>query len=373
MDSTGCVVIGAGVVGLAITRSLSRRGLETVLVERHDAFGRETSSRNSEVIHAGFYYPASSLKARLCVEGNRLMYDYCTKHDVPHKRCGKLVVARDENEEKKVRHLFDQGNANKVPGLELCEGRRLRSFEPEISGTLALWSPSTGIFDTHTLMKRLEYDAQEAGATIAYNAEVMGITKSACGYDVSVRDTDGSTMVLACERVVNAAGLFSDKIAAMAGIDIGGSGYRIRYCKGEYFSVSNRHKNRLKHLVYPAPTAISLGIHGVLGLEGNLRLGPSAMYVDTIDYDVEPSHAAEFFTGAKTLFPFLLRDDLSPDMAGIRPKLQGKGDGFRDFVIRDEADKGLPGFIDLVGIESPGLTSALAIARYVEQIIDPAG
>jgi L-2-hydroxyglutarate oxidase LhgO len=371
MDTTACVVIGAGVVGLAIARALSRHGLETVLVERHDAFGRETSSRNSEVIHAGFYYPTSSLKARLCVEGNRLMYAYCNARDVPYKRCGKLVVARDEGEEKKVRSLFDQGNANNVPGLELCDGGRLHSFEPEISGTLALWSPSTGIFDTHTLMKRLEHDAQEAGATIAYNAEVTGIMKSGIGYTVVVRDVDGSTMTLACERVVNAAGL-SSKVAAMAGIDIGRAGYRIRYCKGEYFAVSNRHRNRMKHLVYPAPTAISLGIHGVLGLEGNLRLGPSAVYVDVVNYDVDPSHAREFFTGAKPLFPFLREDDLSPDMAGIRPKLQGEGDGFRDFVICDEADRGLPGFINLIGIESPGLTSALAIARYVETIIDPA-
>jgi L-2-hydroxyglutarate oxidase LhgO len=370
MDTTAYVVIGAGVVGLAIARALSRRGLETVLVERHDAFGRETSSRNSEVIHAGFYYPPSSLKARLCVEGNRLMYAFCSEHDVPYKQCGKLVVARDEGEEKKVRHLFDQGNANDVPGLELCNGDRLHSFEPDISGTLALWSPSTGIFDTHTLMKRLEHDAQEAGATIAYNAEVIGIRKSGSGYEVAVRDADGSTMTLGCEQVVNSAGLSSDRVAAMAGIDIGRAGYRIRYCKGEYFSVSNRHKNRIKHLVYPAPTAISLGIHGVFGLEGNFKLGPSAVYVDTINYDVDPFHARDFYTSAKTMFPFLEEADLSPDMAGIRPKLQGPGDSFRDFVIRDEADKGFPGFINLVGIESPGLTSALAIARYVESVID---
>lgn len=370
MDRVGCVVIGAGVVGLAITRALSRRGIETVLVERHDAFGRDTSSRNSEVIHAGFYYPTGSLKARLCIEGNPLLYEFCTAFDVPHRRCGKLVVARDPDEEEKVNHLFAQGCANGVPGLALYSSERIRELEPAIAGTLALWSPSTGIFDSHTFMKRLEQQAQEAGATIAYCCEVTGIARSGDGYAVTVNDSDGSTTVLACERVVNAAGLFSDRIAAFAGIDIDGAGYRIHWCKGEYFSVSNRHKNRLTHLVYPAPTTISLGIHAVLGLEGNLRLGPSALYVDAIDYRVDPAHRSEFYLSAKTMFPFLEEDDLAPDMSGIRPKLQGSGDSFRDFVIRDEAERGLPGFINLIGIESPGLTSALAIARYVESIVD---
>jgi L-2-hydroxyglutarate oxidase LhgO len=370
MDNVETVIIGAGVVGLAIARVLSRQGLEVVLLERHDAFGRETSSRNSEVVHAGFYYPASSLKARLCVPGNRLLYEFCVAHDVPHKQCGKLVVARDAGEEKKVIHLFDQGNGNGVPGLVLCDSARLRSFEPDISGTLALWSPTTGIFDTHVFMKRLERDAIAAGAVIAYNCEVTRLYRNNGRYEVEAADADGAPAMLACERVINAAGLSADKVAAMAGIPIDNAGYRIHYCKGEYFSVSNRHKGRMKHLVYPAPTSISLGIHGVLGLEGNLRLGPSASYVDTIDYDVDPAHGREFYANAKTLFPFLEEADLSPDMAGIRPKLQGEGGGFRDFVIRDEADKGLPGLINLIGIESPGLTSSLAIAQYVEEIID---
>ncbi|MBN2188557.1 MAG: FAD-dependent oxidoreductase, partial [Chitinispirillaceae bacterium] len=183
------------------------------------------------------------------------------------------------------------------------------------------------------------------------------------------KDTDGSPLIIACETVINCAGLWADKVAAMAGIDTVKAGYTIRYCKGEYFSVSNRHRGKLSRLVYPAPTQVSLGIHGVLGLDGSMRLGPSAVYVDELNYDVDAGHRREFFESARTLFPFLEESDLSPDQSGIRPKLQEAGGPFRDFVIRDEADKGLPGFINLVGIESPGLTSALSIARYIQKLL----
>ncbi|MBN2036740.1 MAG: NAD(P)/FAD-dependent oxidoreductase [Chitinispirillaceae bacterium] len=369
MDTTECIVIGAGVTGLAISEALSRNGREVVLLERHDSFGRETSSRNSEVIHAGFYYPAGSLKARLCVEGNSLLYAFCEANDVPYKRCGKLVVARNDDEQRKINHLFEQGKENGVRDLEQCAPPRIRELEPDIRGTLALLSLSTGIFDTHAFMKRLEQRSLDAGATIAYNCEVIGMTGSGGQYEVLVKDVDGSDTALRCERVINAAGLAAGRIAAMAGIDIDRAGYRVRYCKGEYFGVSNRHKGRLSHLVYPAPTAISLGIHGVLGLDGGLKLGPSAFFVDEINYDVDPAHARDFYASAKSLFPFLEPGDLSPDMAGIRPKLLRDGESFHDFIIRDEADRGLPGLINLIGIESPGLTSALALAGYVKRLV----
>jgi L-2-hydroxyglutarate oxidase LhgO len=218
-------------------------------------------------------------------------------------------------------------------------------------------------------MKRLEQRATGRGATVAYNCEVIGVSRATDGYEVTVRDADGSPLALACANVVNAAGLSADKVAAMAGIDIEKAGYRIHYCKGEYFSVSTRHRGKLGRLVYPAPTAISLGIHGVLGLDGSLRLGPNAFYVSEINYDVDASHRQEFFASAVQLFPFLEENDLAADMAGIRPKLQYGGESFHDFVIRDESDRGLPGFIDLVGMESPGLTSALAIARQVKEMV----
>lgn len=369
MDHVDIAIIGAGVVGLAIAERLSVNGRRIVVVERHDAFGRETSSRNSEVIHAGLYYPPGSLKAKLCVEGNRLMYEFCEENGVPYKRCGKLVVARTLAEEAKIRHLFGQGTANGVEGLEIADGGRMRGLEPHCAGLWALVSPSTGIFDTHTLMKRLEARACDKGAIFAYNCEALAVSRKSGRYEVAVKDVDSEEVTLRCATLINAAGLAADRVAAMAGIDPDAAGYRTHFCKGEYFGVSNRHRGRLSHLVYPAPTPISLGVHGVLSLDGACKLGPSAFYVDAIDYSVDPAHKDAFYANAKTLFPFLEPDDLFPDMAGIRPKLQSEGEGFRDFVIRDEADKGLPGFINCIGIESPGLTSALAIARHIEKLL----
>jgi L-2-hydroxyglutarate oxidase LhgO len=369
MEKTDIVIIGAGVVGLAIAERLSLNKGDIVVIERHDSFGRETSSRNSEVIHAGFYYPPASLKTSLCVAGNRLMYEFCSECGVPYRRCGKLVVARTPEEEDKVANLFEQGTAGNVPGLTLIGAKRIEELEPAVQGRSGMLSITTGIFDTHTLMNRLQQRATDRGVTFAYNCEAIAVSRENGEFEVSVKDVDGSVMSLGCGTVINAAGLSADRIAALAGIDTEKSGYRIHYCKGEYFSVSSRHRGKLSRLVYPAPTPVSLGIHGVLGLDGSLKLGPSAFYVDKLNYDVDGSHRQEFYESARTLFPFIEENDLSPDMAGIRPKLQFGGGPFRDFVIRDESDKGLPRFINLIGIESPGLTSALAIARYVEQLL----
>ena len=369
MEKTDFVIIGAGAVGLAIAERLSLDKNDIVVLERRDSFGRETSSRNSEVIHAGFYYPPSSLKTSLCAAGNRLMYEFCSACGIPHRACGKVVVARTPEEEKKIISLFEQGSAGGVPGLTILDEKRLIELEPAVKGYTGMLSATTGIFDTHTFMKRLEQRATDQGVIFAYNGEAVGIAPVNGGYEVTVKDVDGSLMSLRCDSVINAAGLSADKVAALAGIDTEKAGYRIHYCKGEYFSVSNRHRGKLSHLVYPAPTTVSLGIHGVLGLDGSLKLGPSAFYVDELNYDVDGAHRLEFFRAVQTLFPFIEEDDLSPDTAGIRPKLQYGGGPFRDFVIRDESDRGLPGFINLIGIESPGLTSALSIARYVEKLV----
>jgi L-2-hydroxyglutarate oxidase LhgO len=279
------------------------------------------------------------------------------------------VIARNPEEEKKVINLFEQGSAGGVPGLSLINAVRIAELEPVVQGRTGILSATTGIFDTHTFMKRLEQRASARGVTFAYNCEVVAVSRNNGGFEVSVKDVDGSVMSLCCGAAINAAGLSAEKIAVLAGIDTEKAGYRVHYCKGEYFSVSGRHRGKLSRLVYPAPTPVSLGIHGVLGLDGSLRLGPSAFYVDEINYDVDASHRHEFYLAARTLFPFIEEDDLSPDMAGIRPKLQFGNEPFRDFVIRDESDKGLPGFINLIGIESPGLTSALAIAGYVEKLL----
>ena len=369
MEKTDIVIIGAGVVGLAIAEHLSGRGREVVVLERHDSFGQETSSRNSEVIHAGFYYPPGSLKARLCVEGNRFLYAFCRDHEVPHRRCGKLLVAQAGKEETKLRELFRQGTDNGVEGLTLIDKKGIAGLESVVAGDFGMLSLSTGILDTHVLMKRLERLTMDHGAIVAYGCEVMALSCVNGGYAMTVRDADGMIMTLQGERVINAAGLSADRIADLAGIDTQRARYGIRYCKGEYFSVSPRHRGKLSHLVYPVPTGVSLGVHGVLSLDGSLKLGPNAFFVDTIDYGVDAGHRRDFFNAGRLLFPFIEEDDLSPAMAGIRPKLERVGDEFRDFVIREENDSGLPGFFNLVGIESPGLTSALAIARYVGELV----
>jgi L-2-hydroxyglutarate oxidase LhgO len=368
MEKTDVVIIGAGVVGLAIAERLSHIGRSVVVVEHNDSFGRETSSRNSEVIHAGFYYPPSSLKARLCVEGNRLLYDFCREQGIPHRRLGKLLIACSRDEEEKVHNLFEQGSKNGLEGLVLLDKKGIVVLESAVAGSAGMFIPSTGILDTHAFMKRLEQLAMACGVIFAYNCEAIAITRANGNYEIGVIDADGSTLVLSCEMVINAAGLSADRIAGLAGIDPDTADYRIRYCKGEYFGVASRHRGKLSHLVYPAPSPISLGIHCVLGLDGSLKLGPNAFFVESIDYSVNATHRREFYLAGRTLFPFIKEYDLSPSMAGIRPKLQQIGETFRDFVIQDERDRGLPGFINLVGIESPGLTSSLAIAKRVAML-----
>ncbi|HUI91094.1 MAG TPA: NAD(P)/FAD-dependent oxidoreductase [Chitinivibrionales bacterium] len=370
MEQSHITIIGAGVVGLAVAARLSKKHKDIIVLEQHDGFGRETSSRNSEVIHAGFYYPADSLKARLCVAGNHLLYELCAANNIPHNKIGKIVIANSVAEQEKVHSLFEQGKKNGVPDLGLLSKQQVLAMEPNIRAELGLHSPSTGIVDTHALMKYFEAAATARSVTMGYNCSVKAVQKIGEGYLVTVRDADGEEMEIASEIVINCAGLSSDKIAATAGIDVAKRGYAIHPCKGEYFSVSNRHRGKLSRLVYPAPTPISLGIHAVLKLDGSFKLGPNAFYVDKIDYDVDPSHRRDFFQTAKGYLPFLEMDDLSPDQSGIRPKIQAEGEGFKDFIIREERDKRLPGFIDLIGIESPGLTAAPAMAEHVGDMVD---
>lgn len=369
MEKTDITIVGAGVVGLAVAYRLARTKKEIIVLERHDGFGREASSRNSEVIHAGFYYPPDSLKTRLCVEGNEMLYDLCDARAIPHARIGKIVIANTREEIDKIHALFEQGKKNGVQGLELLTGGQVLKKEPDILAQEGLYSQSTGIVDSHLLMKYFEQSALAAAATIGYNCRVTAVHRDGDGFAVRILDADAEDMELHSDIVINAAGLYSDRISEMAGIDIDAAGYRIHPCKGEYFSVSNRHRGRISRLVYPAPTPISLGIHAVLKLDKSLKLGPNAAYVDAVDYDVDPSHQQEFYATARAYLPFLDYDDLSPDMAGIRPKLQTEKETFRDFIVREESDRGLPRFVNLVGIESPGLTAACAIAEQVERIV----
>ena len=368
MEQVDVLVVGAGVVGLAVAERLAG-GREVAVVERHDGFGRETSSRNSEVIHAGLYYDERMLKTRLCVRGNPLLYERCARRGIPHARTQKIVVATTAAEEEPLRALRAQAVRNGVPGVRLIGREEIRRLEPQAEGLLGLLSPDSGIVDSHALMAHLEAEAKGKGATVAYGAEVTAIRRVPGGYEAQVRDADGGLFALRAAALVNSAGLQADRLAALAGIDVDAAGYRIRPCKGEYFRVADRHRGRLTRLVYPLPSPIHLGAHAVLQLDGRLKVGPSSFYVDTLDYSVDPSHGRDFWEKAHPFLPFLSPEDLSPDQSGIRPKLHGPGEPIADWVIREEADHGLPGLVDLVGMESPGLTACLAIAEEVAGLL----
>jgi L-2-hydroxyglutarate oxidase LhgO len=369
MESVDILIVGAGVVGLAIADRLAKPGREIALVEKNDGFGRETSSRNSELIHCGMYYGETLLKTRLCVKGNPMLYALCTRQGIPHRKTGKIVVATEEEEIGALHAILEQGKKNGVQGLELIGAEGIGKLEANASGILGLYSRESGILDVHRLMGYLEHSAKSKGVTVAYNSAVTGISRSQGGYTVEIAEPGGAALALGAGCVVNAAGLQSDRIAAMAGIEVDRHGYRLHPCKGEYFRISHRHRGKLGRPVYPIPSPVHLGAHAVLGLDGGLKLGPSSFYVNAMDYSVDPSNQREFHEKGRKFLPFLELEDLAPDMAGIRPKLYGPGEPFRDFIIREESDKGLPGFIDLVGIESPGLTSCLAIAEMAAGLL----
>jgi L-2-hydroxyglutarate oxidase LhgO len=371
VDRVDIVIIGAGVVGLAIAERLSRskESLEAVVIERRDGFGRETSSRNSEVIHGGLYYSENLLKTKLCVQGNPMLYELCRNEGIPYRKTGKIILATDALEEEKLNAIFRQAKTNGVPGVSLITQEEVQALEPYVYAVSGLYSPESGIIDSHQLMKYFEQTAESRGTVVAYGTEAIGLEKSADGYVVEIKDADGEQVQLESAVLINSAGLLADRIAWMAGIDIDEEGYRIYPCKGEYFSVSSRHHGKVGHLVYPTPSPVHLGAHAVLSLDDRLKIGPNAVYVDEISYEVDPDQQRDFYTNAKKFLPFLEYEDLTPDMAGIRPKLYRRDEPFRDFIIREEGDRGLSGLINLVGIESPGLTACLAIAETVEALL----
>jgi L-2-hydroxyglutarate oxidase LhgO len=361
-------VIGAGAIGLATAREIAQKKKQAFVFEKNRSFGLETSSRNSEVIHAGIYYPEDSLKAKLCVEGKNLLYSFCDKHNIAYNKCGKIIVAADENEITQLEKLYDQGRMNDVRDLVLLARTELKKLEPNIEARAGLLSPSSGILDSHDLLKFLYNQARESGAEFVFDAEVIGIERAGAKYKVQIKDRDGISAFIA-HIVVNCAGLNSDRIAQLAGVDIVKAGYKLHYCKGEYFSLDSKYRNLISRLIYPTPDQAGHGIHWRQTLDGRVLLGPGAHYVQAIDYAVDETHKQYFYDSAKKFLPFIELEDLAPESAGIRPKLQGPGEDFRDFVIAHEEKAGLPGLIDLIGIESPGLTAALAIARYVGGIM----
>lgn len=370
MDFRICI-IGAGAVGLAIAKSLSERTEGIVVVEKNLRFGEETSSRNSEVIHSGIYYPAGSLKARLCKNGNQMLYEYCREKQIPHRKCGKLIVATHREQLSRLKELHVQGVANGVEGIRTLKEDEIRNIEPDIFAETALFIPATGILDSHALMKNLFADAVSNGGDFVFKTEVTQIEKLDKGYRIEILESNGNKYTFTSGMVINCAGLGAEKLARSAGI--AKDAYRLHYCKGEYFRLTGVNQVKLKHLVYPVPEPglAGLGVHATISMDDSIKLGPNVLYLkeNIYDYTVNPEHKKKFFESARKFLPFLEEQHLEAEMAGIRPKLQAEGDGFRDFVIQDEAGSGFPGFINLIGIESPGLTSCLSIASFVANIL----
>lgn len=364
MEKINTVVIGAGAVGLAIANELSKIDPDLVVVEKEKSFGRHTSSRNSEVIHAGHYYQTGSLKARLCVEGNTLLYDYLKENGISFKNTGKIIVATDEAEKDVLASYMKCGEANGCKGFMLMNPDEVQALEPSAKCKAGLFIPSTGIFDTHEYMHNLAENIEDQGAFIVYGDEVTSIL-----FEHGVYTLDFSSgEQLQCKKLINSAGLWADQVAAMVGLDIEALKIKQHWCKGQYYKTTKL--KGIEHLVYPVadPKGIFLGIHLTINLAGEVRFGPNAFYVDEIDYRFEDDYFDEFYTSVSRYID-ISPEELMPDDVGIRPKLQGPNDGFRDFYIQEESVNGFPGLVNLIGIESPGLTASLAIAKFVGSII----
>lgn len=367
MEQYDGVVVGAGVIGLAIARRLALSGAQTLILEKNPRFGEETSSRNSEVVHAGIYYPKDSLKARLCVSGRHLLYRYCGQRAIPHRRCGKLIVAATADQEAGLERLAQSASRNGVTDLAFLDGREACRLEPALKCTMALLSPSTGIIDSHALMQAFLADGEAAGAMLACRCEVTRVVPVVGGLEVFV---DGATSpALRTRWLVNAAGLHATVLAARIDGFAAGQIPDVRFAKGNYFALSGRAP--FSRLVYPTPEPGGLGVHMTLNLGGRARFGPDVEWVDKIDYRVDPSRAPAFCEQIAHYWPSVTVERLGPDYAGIRPKVCGPGGPSGDFLIEGPLGHGVPGIVNLFGIESPGLTACLAIAEHVAQLIEP--
>lgn len=362
-------IIGAGVIGLAVAEELSAQYSDVLVVEKNLSYGLETSSRHSGVIHAGIYYTPGFLKAAFCRQGNHLLYEVCKKRNIPHKRLGKLIVATNDDEAHELEQIKKRSEQNKVMDLCFLSQNQIRSLEPGVRAKAALFSPSTGIIDSHRLMQSFYINAESNNAIIVFNSKITSIYFDNNNYELEINnDFRFKTRIL-----INCAGLFADKISSLIGIDINKQGYCLKYCKGNYFSVSPG--PGIRHLVYPVPQKGNegLGIHATLDLDGRVRFGPDTEYVADLDYSVDSGRKESFFRSIRRYLPGIKKEGLLPEMCGIRPKLQGPGEPYKDFVIKEERKLGYPGLINLIGIESPGLTSCIPIARYVSSLVQGLG
>jgi len=365
-DRVECVVVGAGVVGLAVARALALAGREVVVLETADAIGTETSSRNSEVVHAGIYYPKDSLKARFCVAGRHALYAYCAERGVPISRLGKLIVAAEAAEVATLETIRLKALANGVDDLYAIGGAEAMAMEPALRCAGALVSPSTGIVDSHALMLAYQGDAEAAGAMVVFHAPIVAAAVAGTGFELDVGGAE--PMRLACETLVNAAGLGAVALARRI------EGLPDRHippaylCKGSYYSLAGRAP--FGRLIYPVPEPGGLGVHLTIDLGGQARFGPDVEWIETIDYAVDPKRAADFYAAIRRYWPGLPDDALLPGYAGIRPKISGPTDPAADFVVSGPASHGISGLVNLFGIESPGLTASLALADHVATLLE---
>ncbi|MEI4471596.1 NAD(P)/FAD-dependent oxidoreductase [Frigidibacter sp. MR17.24] len=363
MDETDCVVIGAGVVGLAVARELARAGHEVVVLEKADAFGTETSARNSEVIHAGIYYPAGSIRARLCIEGKARLYAFCAEHGVGHRNCGKLVVATDPSHEAALDKVMAHAAACGVTDLRRLPADEAMAMEPDLFCTSAVLSPSTGIIDSHGYMLALVGEIEAAGGMLALGTTVLGGRVTDAGIELRTADAAGAPFPIRARRVVNAAGLWAAGVAAaiegLPARDVP----KMHYARGNYFTTTARHG--FGRLIYPVPEPGGLGVHLTLDLAGGARFGPDVEWIDGVDYTLSDARAGHFEREISRYWPGLPKGSLSVSYCGVRPKLSGPGAPAEDFRIHGPAEHGVPGLVNLYGIESPGLTSSLALAAEV--------
>ncbi len=366
MDSIDCLVVGAGVIGLACARALAQSGLDVVVIEAASLIGSETSSRNSEVIHAGIYYPQNSLKAELCVDGRRRLYDYCDTRRVPYRRCGKLIVATSEAELAVLDRLKASACANGVEGMSRLTAAQAQALEPALRCTGALLSEQTGILDSHAYMLSLQGELEDAGGMIAFDSRVVGGTVTAEGIVLHVESAGLRHDILA-RNLVTSAGLGQETL--LRAIDGFPEDYapRLHFAKGNYFAYSGRAP--FSRLIYPAPEVGGLGVHVTLDMGGGMRFGPDVEWIDRIDYAVDVRRADGFYAAVRRYWPGLADGTILPAYAGVRPKLGGPADPAADFVIQGPAEHGVNGLVNLLGIESPGLTGSLSIAERVRQIL----
>jgi len=369
MEKIDITIIGAGVIGLSIAYALGKLDKDVLVIEKNSSFGQETSSRNSEVIHSGIYYPPGSMKADTCIQGRELLYDFCLKYNIDHKRSGKILAASDDEGIKKIGSIYKNAMDCGIDNLKMLDKKEIHEIEPEIQSEAAVFCPDSGIIDSHGLMKTLYGLSRDRNTVFAFGVKVTGIRKTGSGYSIAVEEPHGEYFNFNSSIVINAAGLGSEEIAALAGINTDKTRYTLHFCKGQYFRLKNPAKYPVTHLVYPPPGKTGLGIHLTPDLAGGLRLGPDSKYVQQLDYSIDERDRSVFFDSVKVFLPGLDISDLIPDTAGIRPKLQQRSEYFRDFVIIEESGKGLPGFIDLVGIESPGLTACLSIGKMVRDMV----